>query len=201
MDTRTQIARLSEDGLRDKIIIPMLNALGAYGVEKFHGPREMGKDVYFAYKDIFREHKHCCFFIKAGDITKSGKNDVGKMERHIKEAIFSKFTNPIDNITQIFIEELYFVCNGKVNREAREYLTNMFQAHQMPNMKIIDIDRLVEIIIDKLIRPFNAINGQQYLFQVENFKDFCEKISAQNYDNRQIYNTKALDSEEGKPIK
>ena len=28
--------------------------------------KEKGKDVYFAYRDIFGDYKHCCFFIKVG---------------------------------------------------------------------------------------------------------------------------------------
>lgn len=70
MDIKTQLLALSEKHLKDKVIIPMLNALGAFKAESFHGPGERGKDVYFAYEDIFGLYKHCCFFIKKGDVKK-----------------------------------------------------------------------------------------------------------------------------------
>ena len=52
MNIRTKITKLSENDLRKKVIIPLLNGLGAYGTEDFHGPKEKGKDVYFSYKNL-----------------------------------------------------------------------------------------------------------------------------------------------------
>jgi len=52
IDVRSQILDLLEDDLRDKVCKPLLKALGAYAVEKYHGPGENGKDIYFAYKNF-----------------------------------------------------------------------------------------------------------------------------------------------------
>ena len=201
MDIKTQISRLCEDELRDKVIIPMLNAIGAYGVEKFHGVREKGKDVYFSYEDIFGEDKHCCFFIKKGNITKSGTNDIRKMEGQIQEALICEFTSPINNIDLVHIEEFYFVTNGKVNKEARNYLSEMVIKRHMPNIRIYDIDRLVKILIRKVIKPFNDNTNHDYIFQKDNFNDICREISKHNFQSQQKSIIQVINIAEDKPIK
>ena len=70
MTIRTQLTHLSENGIRTKVFIPLLKALGAFATEDFQGPFEKGKDVYFAYKDLFGEHKHCCFLSKLATLRK-----------------------------------------------------------------------------------------------------------------------------------
>jgi len=177
--------------------MPTLKALGAYGVESFHGPSEEGKDVYFAYKDIFGEYKHCCFFIKAGNIKKSGKNDIRKMKGAIEEALFFEFVSPIDNKTTVRIEEFYFVCSGKFNKYAREYLFNIFKAKQMPNVKIFDIDKLTNIIL-KVVRQHNNISKKQYIFDVKTFKRHCNDII--EYKEKEYTASKLLKHDEGKVI-
>jgi len=181
MNIRSKITRLSEDNLREKIIIPLLKALGAYSVENFHGSSEKGKDVYFAYKDIFGEYKHCCFFIKIGNIKKSGKNDIRKMKGHIEEAIQRNFINPIDNKNPIYIEEFYFVCSGKINQEARDYISDLLRQKQMPSFRIFDIDKLIETILN-LVKRYNSILNKNYTFSTQSFSKYCNQI--RNYKDK-----------------
>lgn len=181
MNLRNKIIKLSENNLRKKIIIPLLNALGAYGTEDFHGPREKGKDVYFSYKNLFGRNKHCCFFIKKGNIKKTGRNDIRNMKGAIEEAIKSEFTNPIDNKTPVRIEEFYFVCSGKINQEAREWLTEfLVKQSNFPNLDVFDIDSLIQLILD-LIKKFNDKIGENYNFNTSTFSAYCDKII--NYSN------------------
>src|SRR3989338_3978142 len=99
MNIRMQLIKLSEDDLRKGVMIPLLGALGAYKAESMCGPNEKGKDIYFAYKDLFGLYKHCCIFIKKGDVKKSGKNDIRKMLGNITEALMLDFVSPIDSKT------------------------------------------------------------------------------------------------------
>jgi hypothetical protein len=132
------------------------------------GPRENGKDVYFAYRDIFSLHKHCCLFIKKGDIKKSGRNDIRKMSGSILEALQIDFVSPVDNLTMVSINEFYFVCSGKINIEAREFLSEMCKKRCMPNLRIFDIEDLVKIIIQ-------LADNSAYRFNIRTFKEFCER--------------------------
>ena len=183
MNIRTQIARLLEADFRRKIVIPLLKALGAFATEDFHGPSEKGKDVYFAYEDIFGENKHCCFFIKIGDVKKSGKNDVRNMKGAIEEAVQREFISPLDNRTSIYIEEFYFLCSGKVNQDARAFISEHLRKRQMPNFKIFDIDKLIETIL-KLITRYNGILGSNYTFSTRTFENYCNKII--EYEQRKL---------------
>ncbi len=175
MTIRAQLKRLSENGVRIKVFIPLLKALGAFAAEDFQGPFEKGKDVYFAYRDLFGEHKHCCLFIKIGDVKKSGKNDVRKMTKAIEEAAVREFTSPLDNKSQIHIEEFYFACSGKINQDARDYISELLRKKQLPNFRIYDIDRFISLIEDLLIK-YNRLLNVNYNFGSSNFANYCEKI-------------------------
>jgi len=168
-------------------------------VEDFHGPNEKGKDVYFSYTNIFGRYKHCCFFIKKGNIKKSGKNDIRKMRGAIDELVGYEFTSPIDNKSPIRIEEFYFVCSGKINREARDWLTEfLVRQRSFSNFSIFDVDSLIKLIID-LIKKFNYLMMKEYEFYVENFKDYVEEII--NYNQREHVVNSAYYYSEGKIIK
>jgi hypothetical protein len=191
MDLRDELLKLSENDLRKKIIIPLLKALGAYHVEDFHGPREKGKDVYFSYKNIFGRYKHCCFFIKKGNIKKTGKNDVRKCQNAIEEAIKIELINPIDNKSSVRIEEFYFVCSGRINQEAREWL-NEFLVKQkiVPNCDIFDGESLIQFILD-LIKKYIGLMRCSYKFNIATFEDYAERIisyNQMNYSEYPIYN-------------
>lgn len=175
-DVRTQLEKLLEDDLREKVCKPLLNAFGAHAIEKYHGPRENGKDVYFAYKDLWGDYKHCCLFIKAGNIDKSGgKNDIKKIKTAIEEAIFSKFVSPLENDTEVYINEFYFICNGKLNIPAREYLIGLFQTRNFPNFKVIDLDKMCDLV-KKIVDNYSEHIDDQYVFDVNTFPPFCTKI-------------------------
>lgn len=175
MTIRAQITRLSENSVRTKVFIPLLKALGAFATEDFQGPFEKGKDVYFAYKDLFGEHKHCCFFIKIGDIKKSGKNDIRKMKEPIEEAVIREFTSPLDNKSPVHIEEFYFVCSGKINQDARDYICELLRKKQMPNFRIYDVDRFINLI-EELIAKYNPLLQKEYQFVTRTFGNYCEKV-------------------------
>jgi hypothetical protein len=200
MIIREELQTLSENGLRNKILIPLLKALGSYGVENFHGPNEKGKDVYFSYKNIFGKNKHCCLFIKKGDIYKRpGKNDIRKMKESIEEAITREFISPIDNKTPIHIEEFYFVCSGKINREARDWISEFIRKRNVPNFDIFDIDNLIDLILN-LIKKYNNQMELKYMFSVKTFDSYCKKVVTHIQNKYLIPEDNVFDYSEGKVI-
>jgi len=200
MEIRKKIARLSENSLRRNILIPMLKAMGAYNTEDFHGSSEKGKDVYFSYKNIFERYKHCCFFIKVGNVKKSGRNDIRKMQKAIEEAIQRDFPSPIDNKTPIHIEEFYFVCSGKINKEAREWLSDLLRKKQTPNFDIFDIDNLNDTILD-LLKKYNRELCGNYEFSVRTFSKYCDRIVDHKQKKYIHYDDSITNYSEGKIIK
>lgn len=178
-DIKTQIAELLEDDFRQMILIPIIDASGAYKVLDWHGRGERGKDVYFAYRNMFGELKHCCIFAKVGTITKSGRNDIRKMKEAMEEALFTEFDSPIDNSPQARIEEFYFATNGEVNDDARTYISDLFKANRFPNFKIYDIDWVVDVV-RRLIRDFAPRVDKEYIFGCDTFSSFCGKVKIVN---------------------
>ncbi len=201
MNIREKLEKLSENNLRKKVLIPLLKALGAYATEDFHGSREKGKDVYFSYKNVFSRDKHCCFFIKKGNIKKSGVNDIRNMQGAIGEAIQREFISPINNKTPVRIEEFYFVCSGKINKESRDWLSELLvKNRQMPNFDIFDIDNLMQLILD-LIKKFNNSMGGNYEFGVKTFNKYCKKIIDFNQKRYITSEVSIRNFSEGKEIK
>ena len=187
MTTKERLRKLSELKLIKSILIPLMNALGASKVENFHGVKENGIDIYFAYKDIFGEIKHCGIFVKKADICKSGKNDIRKMKTQIEEALTRPFINPISSIGKIKIEEFCFACNGILNKEARQYLTDMCDSKEMPYVRIIDIDMIEQLIIN-IMRDYNLNNKKLYSFSINNFDKFCAEYKEKYYFNKETQN-------------
>lgn len=175
-DVQTLLGELLEDDLRIKILIPLLKATGAHPVVDMHGRNEKGKDLYFSYKDLFNKDRHCCVFIKTGDITKSGKNDIRTFKGAIEEALDIPLSSPIDFASKIYIEEFYFICNGSINRDANDYLSSeIFEEKRFRNLRIFDLNKLTEIV-RKLIRDFSNSVDKTYVFSCDSFSNFCQKI-------------------------
>jgi hypothetical protein len=139
------------------------------------------------------------FFIKIGNIKKSGKNDIRRMKGHIEEAIQRKFISPVDNKSPIYIEEFYFVCSGKINQEARDYIADLLRQKQMPSFRIFDIDKLIEAILN-LIKRYNSILNKNYTFSIQSFSKYCNQI--RNYEDKKyaIPTISASGHSEGKII-
>lgn len=175
-DVQTLLGALLEDDLRIKILIPLLKAMGAHSVVDMHGRNEKGKDLYFSYKDLFKRDRHCCVFIKAGDITKSGSNDIRSFKGAIEEALDIPLSSPKDFTSIVFIEEFYFICNGKINRDANDYLASeVFAEKKFRNFRVFDLNRLSEIV-RALIHDFCPRVDKTFIFSCDNFGEFCQKI-------------------------
>jgi len=93
----------------------------------------------------------------------------------IEEALVSPFINPLENISEVYINEFYFICNGKLNDFARRYIQNLLQTRNFPNFKIIDIDKISDLI-KKLISVYAIHIDKAYIFDVNNFDKFCINI-------------------------
>lgn len=181
IDIRTQVSALLEDGLRTKIVIPLISSLGAEFVEDRHGPDENGKDVFFCCKNILGDYKHCCFVLKAGNITKSGRNDIRGVFNQIDEAIERTALSPIDHKSVIQVEEVILLFNGTMNEPAKEELENKLRNYKYSILKILNVDKLT-VVIRNFLDEYSYLVSD-YVFEVETFPDFCNQVIAR-IDNR-----------------
>lgn len=185
-DIKTQISILLENDLRTKIVIPSVEALDGKYIHDWHGSNENGIDVYFASPNIFNDLKHCAIVIKTKNISKSGPNDIRTVFNQIDEAIQTQITSPIDKKTSIKIREPILLFNGKINKNAYEYLLSKCQDSKYNSLMIVDIDKLTEEI-RKIIKAFLFLDTEYY-FNINTFKDFCRKIIVHREKNS-IYMT------------
>lgn len=175
LDINTQVSALLENNLRKKIITPLLIGYGVDSYSDSHGPREDGKDVYFSYRDLFGNAKHCCIFLKAGDLTKSGNNDVRKMIEAIREALFVPFPEPISR-SEVNMQEIFVICNGEINSAASDYLVKNFKTSSFPNFQIINIHGLSKLI-KNLITKYGPKIDSEYIFHTDSFMSYCQRIA------------------------
>lgn len=179
-NTRTLIAALSENDLRVKVLIPLLGALGCIKVEDWQGNEEKGIDVYFACKDVLGEIHHCAVFIKVGNITMSGKTDMRKYEGQLRQALHSKFTNPLDPSTSISPGLVYVAFNGTMNKPAKDFFKDTLENQHPGRLRILDVDQIRYLIDIEL--PGRAGWPREYTFAVDSFEAICNKFQSRPYD-------------------
>ena len=175
----SQIAILSENDLRIKVIMPLFRGLGADPVMDTHGNDEEGKDVYFCYQDISWCDHHSAVFLKAGDINMSGtgSKDMGHITARIIDAVSSPvLSTNTGHVKEEDIQELYFITNGIVPKRARKHLRDFTRSNLgFRNFIIWDGDLLVSKM-KKLIDMSSPLIWPDYIFEVATFEDFCNRV-------------------------
>ena len=49
----------------------------------------------------------------------------------------------------------------------------------MPNVRIVDGDKLIKIIMEKIITRYNNKNNKSYIFDVKDYPAFCQKVRSE----------------------
>lgn len=179
-NTRSILAVLSEDDLRVKVLIPLLEALGCIKVEDWQGNEERGVDIYFACKDVLGEVHHCAIFIKVGNITMSGKTDMRKYEGQLRQALLGKFTNPLDPSSSISAGLVYVAFNGTMNKPAKDFFKYTLENQHPGRLRILDIDQIRYLIDVELSSRIGW--PPEYTFEIDSFATVCSKFQARPFD-------------------
>ena len=149
--SKEEIKKLSETGLRKKVIIPLVEFLiensevknyGVYKVESWHGRDEKGIDVYFGYTDLLGRDKHYGIQVKIKNIIKnntSAANNIKEIENQANEAYKRTFVNPITFKGRARIDGFYIFTSGKISKPARSYLDEI----GFPNIDFFDVDDIM----------------------------------------------------------
>jgi hypothetical protein len=174
MNIKEILQILSEDGLRKKVIIPMMSALGCIDVYDTHGPYEKGKDVVYGIKHLLKKKIYGAIIVKnKGNINKGRSLD--NLYRQAKDAL-KEFENPNDpSGSKVKIHELIIMTAFEVTVAASTYIFENCGVN-FPNLHIVDGNTL-ESIIRELISEYKIKNNKKYQFNIDTFKDFCERKS------------------------
>ena len=168
MSIKTQLQSLSEDDLRQKIIMPLLFALGCGDVRDNCSPTERGKDVIYVTRNHFlREKVWGAVLVKKTDI---GKASLENINRQLVEAI-NQFVDPDEPRNRVQLSEIIVMTSRTITSEAAEYIHSQ-SGKNFQNIHLINGDRM-DFLVNKIIVEINQKNGGQYTFNVETFGDFC----------------------------
>jgi len=169
MAIKEKLQSLSEDILRKKVVMPLLRYVGFEHVEDWCGPGEKGKDVLYVRKDPLLES----YFLGAvliknkKNIRKGSKTDIRNIKNQVEEAILTPVFNPADFYSETTIREIYILTSFDIEREARDYIGKVLRNSPL-FIRFMPGDRLES-------RIKNVIGKTGYVFNPDNFEEFCKK--------------------------
>lgn len=119
MITRDQLAHISENLLREEILIPLFTAMGYRDVFGYHGGAlEVGKDIVMWKPDDFRDRVNYAVVVKKGNLTgrASGGGSAGEVEAQIRQSFGSSFKDHVTGEDRK-IHRCLVVVSGKIPKE------------------------------------------------------------------------------------
>lgn len=137
------IESMKEDELIDKLILPLLRAMGFTNVRKVghHGPGEFGRDIlpFFKY-DEFMQKMFYAVQVKKGNIT---ARNINAIMDQAKTALSVSFIDPYDNKRKR-IDKAIIIFSGKLTPDASRILEDNLEIQT--NIVFIDNNRLFELL-------------------------------------------------------
>lgn len=172
MNIKEKLQKLSEDELRQKIIMPLLSVLGCGGVRDNCGSSEYGKDILYLSRNHFLMEKIWgAALIKKDDIKKSSLDNI---HRQISDAIH-QFIDPDDPRSTVQLHEILVITPRSISAEASKYI-NEQSGKNFPNIHFVNGDRL-EFLINQTIIDFNQKGIGTYVFDVETYSNtMCGRL-------------------------
>lgn len=191
MYIKDEIIKLSEDQLRQKIIIPLLELLGCI-VRDNCGPRENGKDIIYIDRAHFlKENTYGAVILKIGKINKGRISDT--ILRQLNEAT-TPFPSPDNPLIKIRVHEILVITSGKITTDACEYIYNQ-SSRSFLNIHWIDGTRLEFLINQVIIDHNNKLHNNDYHFHIDTFISISAKKSEQTK-----VSTNSVNRTEGKRV-
>jgi len=203
MTIKGKIQRLSENDLRDMVVIPLMRALGCSNIRKWHGRSEKGKDVLYQKENTFGDLVYGGILLKACGINKHRLTT--SVRTQCVEAIRESFPDPNYPGNTVKIYELMIMTSRNITEDVRDYIQKNVRT-DLPSVEIVDGDRLSHLI-DKIILDSNRKCDQEHIydFKIKTFQEFCERYHNQTYYRkdieRPIIKNKITKISEGEEIK
>ena len=158
MDTQEKlraIQKLTEDRLREKVLIPLLRSMGFKNVRNQHGNVEFGKDIVFCKDDEFGEREYACVQAKATEIHGSaGKSgNASEIVTQAQQAFTITFLDIYDGKDK-HIDKFFVVCSHDIDSSAKESIKGTLALVNIyKTIHFIDGNKLVDLI-DKHMKGY-----------------------------------------------
>lgn len=153
LDKLKEIQKLTEDELRQNIILPLLGRMGYKAATLYHGPRESGKDVICFDYDKLRSRKYLGIVAKTFDLTGSVSSKHGL--REVLYQVEQCFSVPYENLfgmQSVTMDEVWIVTTGKIISGAETSIIDALKKSNLSKLvKFISGEYLIELIDEYFI--------------------------------------------------
>jgi signal transduction histidine kinase len=149
VDQEAYIQSLSEDQLRNIVLIPLLRALGLRDVIEYHGGTpEKGKDLIGYYEGPLGDRHYVGVVAKTGDIHGSVSKRGSAMEvlMQAEQALNEPYTDVYD-LDAVTIDECWIIASGEIKNTAVESIRGKLAKTNLDKMvRFVDRRRLIQLI-------------------------------------------------------
>jgi len=168
------IQNLTEDELRQKVLIPLLSKLGFIDPIHHHHAGEKGKDIICKELDaVFKKIKYLAVIVKKGNITGSSSSSDGYFNviNQVKQAINEPYKD-IYELREVSIDQCLLVTSGKFLATSLDSIYGTLKSERIDKAirDAIDIDKLIHLI-DEYYSEFwsEFIDEKEALINQRNF--------------------------------
>jgi hypothetical protein len=164
------LQELSEDSLRQEVLIPLLSKMGFIDPIHHHHQNEKGKDIVCKeYDQVFKKTKYIAVVVKKGNITGSSSSSDGYFNviNQIKQ-VFNEPYKHVYELREIYIDQCILVASGKFLATSLESIYGTLKQERLDKVirDAIDVDKLICLIDD---------NFHEYWDERETEKEFLVK--------------------------
>lgn len=150
MFTKEIVQKMKEDELSQKVVIPLLKAMGFQDVFYHHGGiNEQGKDIVCWKRDELNARKNYALVIKVVPITgqaKSGKGTAGEVATQIQQTFGSDFLDPVTSEPQT-VHECWVVTSQKIIPGGETSIRSIIKSSNFDrHVKFVDGDKLWDLV-------------------------------------------------------
>jgi hypothetical protein len=149
--TKAALEGLSEDDLRQEVLIPLLRQMRFRDVRHHHGSIELGKDIVMWAPDALGIREDYAVVAKRGKISgrSSGSNSAAEVASQVRKALGSTYQDPVTGQPRR-PTRCWVVASGKIGPEAHSALEAELSEYRGA-LRFIDGDKLWEEVEKHLL--------------------------------------------------
>jgi hypothetical protein len=133
-----------EAEFREKLVKPLLNRLGYYGVAEQHGTQEFGKDFVFSELHRLGGMRHYAAQVKYEKNINQGSGIDGLLSQ-VRQAFANPFKR-VDSPRECHVSAVYVFNSGEITNNAKEQLLNELERERYgDNVHFLDGERLASL--------------------------------------------------------
>jgi hypothetical protein len=174
MTIKEKLQNLSEDDLRQKVIIPLLLTLGCSDAVDNCGPTEKGKDIIYEIPHFLKDSIYGAVILKNDHDLRSSDLDRG-LKVQVDKAL-NKFNHRKDPRVETKVHELILITAFNITESVRTYFLDNCGSN-FPNIHFVDGNRL-EFLIRTTIIAYTDKTDRDYIFDVGTFNQICNELSS-----------------------